>query len=35
MEGIGTHNTVYLRDIEVIKKRIIEAPKVSVFGSTF
>jgi FkbM family methyltransferase len=35
MEGIGTHNTVYLRDIEVIKKRIAEAPMVNVFGSTF
>lgn len=35
MEGIGTHNTVYLKDIEVIRKRIVETPKVTVFGSTF
>jgi FkbM family methyltransferase len=35
MKGIGTHNTVYLRDIETIKKRILEAPMVSVFGSKF
>jgi hypothetical protein len=35
MNGIGTHNTVYLRDIELVKKRISDAPKVTVFGSTF
>jgi FkbM family methyltransferase len=35
MVGIGTHNTVYLRDIELVKKRISDAPKVTVFGSTF
>jgi len=35
MTGIGTHNTVYLRDLEAIKKRISEAPMVTVFNTTF
>jgi len=35
MNGYGTHNTVYLRDVESVEKRIADAPKVTVFGSTF
>lgn len=35
MNGYGTHNTVYLRDVESVKARIAQAPKVTVFGSTF
>ncbi len=35
IDGIGTDNTIYLRDIEFVKERILLAPIVNVFGSSF
>lgn len=35
IKGIGTDNTIYLRDLDFVGERISSAPLVNVFGSSF
>ncbi len=32
MDGFGTHNTIYIRDVEEVKQRLISAKKIKVLG---